>query len=160
MCASFLSSFFSCRCPCIALLLCMRFLRFCTCTHVSIVFADSDCLEIPMPHMSSLLSCIMSDGLLCTFAASHGLLRSLCHMSYNLSSCLAGYTLHPPISSPCSLYCIIMHVISCRLLRCSSCVLDDAVTFSALLQSFLLTQKVIRILGPLAEKAGGTTRRV
>ena len=35
-----------------------------------------------------------------------------------------------------------------------------AVTFSALLQSFLLTQKVIRILGPLAEKAGGTTRRV
>ena len=57
-------------------------------------------------------------------------------------------------------YCIIMHVISCRLLCCSSCVLDDAVTFSALLQSFLLTQKVIRILGPLAEKAGGTTRRV
>ena len=46
-----------------------------------------------------------------------------------------------------------MHVISCRLLCCSSCVLDDAVTFSALLQSFLLTQKVIRILGPLAEKA-------
>ena len=138
-CASALHAFFSGFAPAL--------------TYLSF-FADSDCLEIPMPHMS----CIMSDGMLCTFAASHGLLCSLCHMSYNLSSCLAGYTLHPPISSPCSLYCIIM--ISCRLLCCPSCVLDDAVTFSALLQSFLLTQKVIRILGPLAEKAGGTTRRV
>ena len=87
-CASALHAFFSGFAPAL--------------TYLSF-FADSDCLEIPMPHMSSLLSCIMSDGMLCTFAASHGLLRSLCHMSYNLYSCLAGYTLHPPISSPCSL---------------------------------------------------------
>ena len=87
-CASALHAFFSSFAPAL--------------TYLSF-FADSDCLEIPMPHMSSLLSCIMSDGILYTFAASHGLLRSLCHMSYKLSSCLAGYTLHPPISSPCSL---------------------------------------------------------